>query len=273
MKNNRKAVLLIGAVCTVVLLLSGCLDMETVITVKPDGSGTVEQTFLMQKDILHMLASMSPEGEDGFSLMDKEELEKDAEKMGEGVTFVSAEPYERDAFEGYKSVYSFSDISKLRINQNPGANVPDSGMEEEGEDEDEELLEFVTFSFAKGNPRSLTIVLPQPEESESDWDEGQADAEEMPDTGEMEAMMQMYEKMKISMRVIIDGQIRETNATYRDGSTITLMEMDFGKILGDEKTFKKLARTNPGTLEGLKEIVDEVPGIKVELNEKVEVTF
>lgn len=271
MKNNRKAVLVIGAVCTVVLLLAGCLDMETVINVKPDGSGTVEQTFLMQKDILQMLASMSPEGEDGFSLMDKEELEQDAKKMGEGVTFVSAEPYERDAFEGYKSVYSFSDISKLRINQNPGANVPDSGMEEEGEDE--ELLEFVTFSFTKGNPHSLTIVLPQPEESESDWEEGQEDAEEMPDTSEMEAMIQMYEKMKISMRVNIDGQIRETNATYRDGSTITLMEMDFGKIFSDEKTFKKLARTNPGTLEGLKEIVDEVPGIKVELNEKVEVTF
>lgn len=268
MEKNKRTYILIAGLIGAVLLFTGCLDMETIVHVKSDGSGTVEQTFLMQKDILQMIQSMNPEGEEDFSLLDREELRENAEGMGEGVEFVSADPYERDEFTGYKAIYSFTDVSNLRINQNPGANMPDTGMEE-----DEAVREMITFSFNKGNPSTLVISLPRTEESKTEPEEGTEDAGEMPDTSEMESMMKMYEKMKISMRVELDGKIRKTNATHRDGSTVTLMEMDFGKIFSDEKTFKKLARTNPDTLEDLKEIVDEVPGIKVEMNEKVEVAF
>jgi hypothetical protein len=75
------------------------------------------------------------------------------------------------------------------------------------------------------------------------------------------------------MIVNVRGTIEETNATYRNGSTITLMEMEFGKIFSNEETFKSLAQSNPDTLQSMKELVEEVPGIKVELNEVVEVRF
>ena len=34
------------------LSLSGCIQFDTVIKVKPDGSGFIEETFLMRKDFL-----------------------------------------------------------------------------------------------------------------------------------------------------------------------------------------------------------------------------
>ncbi len=267
MRKRSKRILFPFLVLLGALLLAGCLDVDTTITVKPDGSGSVEQTFLMQSDILAMLKSMG--GEDGgdFSLMDTEELESNARAMGKGVELESAEPYERNGFEGYKAVYSFDDISNLRVNQNPGDSVPDAGPEE-GED----VKEFITFDFKKGNRSTLTINLPQ-EPGDADSDEAGEGVEDMPDSQEMDMIKQLYENMQLSMKVAVDGNIRKTNATHRNGSTLTLMEMDFGKIFGSKDTFEKLAKSNPQSLEEIKGLVDDVPGIKVELNETVTVEF
>jgi len=40
-----------------VLSLAGCLQVDTLIKVKPDGSGTIEETFMMRKDIVEMRAA------------------------------------------------------------------------------------------------------------------------------------------------------------------------------------------------------------------------
>jgi len=267
MRKRSKRIMFPLTVLLAVFLLAGCLDVDTTITVKPDGSGTVEQTFLMQSDILAMLKSMGGEESEGFSLMDMEEIESNARAMGEGVELESAQPYQRDGFEGYKAIYSFDDINNLRINQNPGDSIPDAGPEE-GED----VKEFITFSFKKGNRSTLTINLPR-DPGDADGDEVGEGAEDMPDPQEMEMIKQLYENMQLSMKVTVDGTIRKTNATHRNGSTLTLMEMDFGKIFGSKETFEKLAKSNPQSIEGIKALVDDVPGIKVELNEMVNVEF
>lgn len=267
MRKRSKRIIFPVTVVLAVLLLAGCLDVDTTITVKPDGSGTVEQTFLMQSDILAMLKSMGGEQSGDFSLMDREEIESNARAMGEGVEVESAEPYQRDGFEGYKAIYSFDDINNLRVNQNPGDSVPDAGPEE-----GEGVKEFITFAFNKDSRSTLTINLPQ-EPGDADGDETGEGVEDMPDSQEMDMIKQLYENMQLSMKVAVDGNIRKTNATHRNGSTLTLMEMDFGKIFGSKDTFEKLAKSNPQSLEEIKGIVDDVPGIKVELNETVTVEF
>ena len=49
----------------------------------------------------------------------------------------------------------------------------------------------------------------------------------------MMMMQQMFKDMKISLAVEVAGRIVETNAEYRDGSRVTLMEMDFNKVLAE----------------------------------------
>ena len=65
----------------------------------------------------------------------------------------------------------------------------------------------------------------------------------------------------------------ETNASYVDGSTVTLMDIDFANILEDEEKFKELMSANPETVEEMKELVKDNPGIKVEIEEAIRIRF
>ena len=251
-----------------ILLFSGCLQEETTISVKPDGSGTVSRTFMMQKEILEMLKSMGSMGDEGgdgeeFSLLDMDELQGEAQSMGPGVSLVSAVPYETDTFEGYKAVFSFSDINTLKINQNPGENVPNAASDGES------VKEIVTFSFTKGSPSTLKIFLPQ---TFDDPDESAGDTGE-PEPGELEMMKQIYGSMKMSLVVDVQGTITRTNASHREGSTLTLMELDFADIVKDEEILLRLSSSNMDSIEGLKKVMEDVPGMKVELQDTVEVQF
>ena len=153
----KKTLLLLVPVLFLIVL-TGCLQIETTVTVNTDGSGTVERIFMMQKEILAMLASMGSMGEEGeseeFELLDEEELKAEAIGMGEGVALVSAETYETETFSGYKAVFSYPDINKLMVNQNPAESVPDGAS-----DGEEAVQEMITFSFTKGNPATLKINL------------------------------------------------------------------------------------------------------------------
>jgi hypothetical protein len=250
-------------------MVTGCLDMETVINVEKDGSGTVEQTFLMQKDMVMMMQSMSEEQNGGeFALLDREELENNAAGMGEGVTLVSAEPLEREGFQGYKAVYSFTDINELEVNQNPGGKVPDTGPEQEPEVE-----ENLTFSFQRGTPSVLEVMFPKKEDLTAQSEDSDGQERRMPGEEEIEMMKQIYEKMRVAIKLTVDGTIRKTNATYRDGSTLTLMEIEFGKLFEDRETIERLTEREPGSLEAMKSLVNEIPGIKVELNDTINVAF
>lgn len=256
-----------------IIFMTGCLQVETTITVNKDGSGTVERVFMMQKEILAMLASMSSMGEeDGgeeFELLDREELNGEADGMGEGVKLVSAEPYETDTFSGYKATFSFPDINDLRVNQNPGESVPD------GAAEGDSPQEFVTFSFSKGASSTLKIKLPGDDYDQGDTYEDEVDQSgaQEPPAEDLEMMKQIYGTMKMSMHVRVNGNVRKTNATYQNGSTITLMEMDFSKVVENEEKLKLLASSSDESIEGMKALLEDIPGIKVELQDSVEVVF
>ena len=57
-----KKIILVLIPVLVLILLSGCLDSNTTITVASDGSGKVEQTFMMKHEILLMLQSLGALG-------------------------------------------------------------------------------------------------------------------------------------------------------------------------------------------------------------------
>ena len=49
-------------------------------------------------------------------MMNKEDLERTAARMGEGVRLVSSEPVKGDAgFEGTKAIFAFDDINKIQV--------------------------------------------------------------------------------------------------------------------------------------------------------------
>ena len=92
--------------------------------------------------ILHQLKN--------FLSLKEDEIKADAKDYGEEVKYVSHELISDDNWEGFEVVYSFNDITKIKIQPDPGSKV---GMgDEEGETTADE--EYYFFKFKKGRFQS-----------------------------------------------------------------------------------------------------------------------
>ncbi len=244
------------------LLLGGCLEVETLIKVNQDGSGTVEERFLLGAQLSQIVASSGDQGQS--SPVDKEDLRQRATKMGKGVGLKSAEPISDGERQGYLAIFEFQDINQLRINQNPGDKASSPGMQQQ-----ETVEEFVTFQFTPGDPAELKIISPEAEFTS----DGDAPTLGGGNDGSMGMMKAMLKEMRIAMAIEVSGEIRGTNASYHEGRRITLMELDFGKLIEDADRFEELAQANPQTIGEMQELMEGIEGIKVQLEPELWVSF
>jgi hypothetical protein len=260
------------------LALSGCIDTATKLSVKTDGSGTIEKTIVISKTLVDFVENMGAKG-DATSIesgmVSESSLKAEAAQMGSDVTFVSAQKITTSKGNGYKALYSFKDVTKVKLNQNPAGDVtlPSSPGGAGGGAGQAATAELVTFKFTKGTPAVLTIVSPKIQPSTSTAKAAQpqtssADAEQM-----MQALKPLYADLRIALYVEVQGKISETNATFVEGSTVTLMDMDFGKILADDAVFKKLAASQTQSVKEVQELVKTIPGVKLDMQENITVTF
>ena len=260
------------------LFLSGCFQIERVINVNKDGSGTIEETVLMSQEFINQIKQMATsfgggeieENKDESTYHNVDDLKKQALKMGEGVKYVSSKPLERDGKLGHYVLYSFNDIAEIKIDENPADNMMgSSGM---GKDKEE-----MYFKFKKGKTSELTIIFPQMDD-EDENEEIEYEAEEPEGISsasdqDIKMMKAMYDGMKISVKVIVDGKIVETNATHKDGNVVTLSEMDFDVIMDNEKAFQALAGSKEATDEEMKKSMQKFKGFKADINEEVVIKF
>jgi hypothetical protein len=274
------------------VLLLGCFQTEMVVKVKPDGSGMLVQTVLVRKDVMNQMRAMAQsfaqEGQpqEELKLLDEKELKETAQKLGEGVSYVKAEEILNENFEGYKAVFSFTDINKLHIDQNPSGSLPSDDSEKKAPQE------FITFKFKKGKTSKLTITMPEGKTKKQDTGKNEEEpasssktdentTEETPEATSdpqqeqmMMAMMQeMLKGMKVSIAVEVEGKIIKTNASIQDGNKLILMDIDFDKLLAAQDEFKEFVKTNPETMSEAKEIMKKIPGMKMEMEKVVKVKF
>jgi len=260
------------------ILLSGCFEVSTLIKVKKDGSGTIEEIVLFNEGMMSgMMSGFGMDAEEEAkeqenSYYDEEKLKKDIAKYGENVSYVSSKPLEKNGKVGYEVIYAFEDITKLTVNENPAGSAMASNpmMGAMGDASSEDL----SFEFKKGKTSELIVKFPKLQEelkeAEEDIPEEIEDIEM--DPSEMEMMKAMFAGMKFSMKFEFEGKITKTNATNKDGSTITFVEMDFDEILKDVDNFKKLNIMKENQ-EDMKKIMKDFPGVKIEMNEELQVQF
>jgi len=247
----------------VATLCTGCIRSATVINVKADGSGTVEQTMLVNLGLMKgMLGGLGGQSTPAPGALNEADLKRTAARMGEGVTYVSAEPVKSpDGFEGSKAIYAFTDVTKLRVDQDPNL----SGSTTGGISTPPKDSNPVTFAFAKaGGVNTLTVSLK---------DEPKADAKAPAPTGGpdmdnpqmMEMMKSMFKGFKVSIDVVVAGAIVKTNADHVSGSRVTLLEMDMETLLKDEAKLKELQKVlGPGaSVSELKPYLKDVKGLKI----------
>jgi hypothetical protein len=288
----------------IVFLLCGCIQDTIVIHVKPDGSGTIEETSLISNSIIEVMESFTSAiggPDEGKSGQDKKETIKDdsqkeakkssdemiakmvkdaelrAATYGASVKFVSAKPVTTDTGSGSFAVYSFHDINQVRVNQNPSDKLNSQKAEKDASPPKEE---FLLFTFVQGSPSKLVVTLPAqknaavgspatPETAIGDEDKSNKEA----DAQAMEMMKEIFKDMKLVISLKFEGTIVKTNASYRDGSMITLVEMDFNKFLDNADLLKQLSAAKPKSIEETKTLLKNVKGLKFEMNNPVTVEF
>ncbi|XOV93909.1 MAG: hypothetical protein ACFHWX_04215 [Bacteroidota bacterium] len=284
MKKSYRIIVIILSL----LLFTSCIRVETVIKVNKDGSGTITETVMMSKVFVDMMRSFSESFSDlggdeakeaeEFSLFDEEKLTSEAMDYGEGVAYSSGKKVVDKDWEGYTAVYSFKDISKVKLNTSQEDKV-DTGMNGpsmEDEPQEEKDDEFYYFTFEKGSTPKLIINRYEVEKGDDTTEEFE-ETETTDEGSEMDMMnsemMNMFTGMHFNMTIEVNGKVTNSNASYRDGSVITLMDMDFGKMMKNKEAFSELTKKKPETASEMKSFMEKFDGLKLELEQPITVSF
>lgn len=246
------------------LLLSACFEVSSVVTVNKDGTGSIEETALVGAQMKAMMASMPADGggEGGPNmkdiLPDKAKAEERAKKLGEGVTVKSHEPVKMpDGREGVKVTYAVADLSKLKY-QPFDAKEKDEGEEKKP----------MTFALSGG---TLTVSIPPDKTKEKSGEEKpKMPAEQM--QAQMAMMKPMFAGMRMAVQIKGGGGIASSDASHLSGDTVTIMDVQFDKLMEKPEVFGKFmesADDKSMTAAQAAEQFKGVDGIKIEGKEKV----
>jgi hypothetical protein len=239
--------------------LTACLNSTTLVKVKPDGSGTVEQTTLMNVAALKGMMGGAA-GQMNGPMMNREELERTATRMGEGVRLVSSEPVKGDnGFEGVKAIFAFEDINKIQVSQGP------SGPRSSEPTSDDP----VRFKLTRNGATSTLNINFVDRPGAGKTDTAPAPPGDMPDLSNpmiMNMVKTMFQGFKINIGLEVVGSIVKTNADYVTGPRLTLLELDVAELLADEAKFKTLqGKLGPdASLSEVKPYLKDFKGIKID---------
>ncbi len=256
---RRCSLALLVALCS-----SACLRSTTTIDLKDDGSGTIVQETAVSTQAMGMLqglAGANQTGDKPAPLFGEEQARKAADTMG--VTFVSGEPYKAGELEGYRARYSFTDIAKVTLKMDQGTNSIGPGAETKKPP--------FGFAFKRGSAASmLTIQMPDQTPGAPGalpFPGGGSDADKAQMTQAMTMMKVMMRGLFVDVGLNVNGRILKSNAPYVEGSRVTLLQIDFDKLLADDSALLKLqGATDIKTLAN-------VPGLKVVTEPTVTIEF
>lgn len=263
------------------LVLPSCFQHETTVTLNKDGSGTIVEQSLLGAQMIAMMDQMAAGfGGGGENAKDplkemfsEDKAKKRASELGEGVTFEKSEPVNVNGSKGAKVTYRFKDINTIKLSPGDGMQSMSPGAGMPGAEEAAAKVEDpIKFSYKDGK---LTVKMPQPKKPDAAESPAAEDAAK-PDMDNPEAMAmmkQMFADMKMGMKLVIEPGIAETTATHSDGKTITLMEMDFGKLIEKPDNLKKMAAMDQKDPTAAMEALKGIDGVKFEAKPEITVSL
>lgn len=270
-----------GALAIVVATLSGCITFLTEIHVAADGSGTLVQTLSMNpqafKGAMQKLSKgMGGSGEIKETTKEEKtdkgpfsaaQLAEKAKELGEGVTFVSAEPIQSQTAQGVRVTYRFSEIGKVFVNPKPAAALGSEGAGRSSEN-------AMRFRFERQGGRSiLTAILPPQEKKTAEPPPPAA-----PDVNEEQLALvkQMFKGLHLRLTIDVGGRITSTNSAYHTDDRVTLMDLDLDPLLEKPEMLKALNKrfvAAMGDDAKAAAALSELPGIKIDIQPKIRIEF
>jgi hypothetical protein len=238
------------------LSLNSCFQKETTIHLKKDGSGTISEDVRLSKQMLAMpaddLKMMLAEAEKAAMLQ--------AARLGEGVTFVKFEKISQGDSKGWRSSYEFADINKVRISNRIDMESADT------EPAEINAKHLIAFKYSDGN---LTIHPNM--DTDAEKPAAAAEGGQEPPAEAVAQMKEMLGELKYGIKLTVDSGIAETNATHRADNTITLLELDMGKVMADQENMKRLGGVDEGDPSGSLQALKGADGVRFETKPEVTV--
>lgn len=240
------------------LLAAGCIKEKLLVVVNGDGSGnivldtsmTAEAAAMMQQTAASFASALGGTNATEAvkeELIKEDDLRERASDFGSGVEFVRLKRTKEEGTEGAIAVYSFKDVTKLRLPLQKGggptgaADLVDGAKPEPGQ--------AVTFAFTPGDTKTLKINVPQEpkEKAEAAAKEAPAKDKAAPAGAEGLAemgnamigpMLQMFKGLEMSIAVQVKGEIVKSTAAHRQGDKgerAMLMEVKFDELMKSPK--------------------------------------
>jgi hypothetical protein len=276
---------LLALVAVAATLSAGCFQSETVIRVKADGTGTIEQTNLANKEMLGMAAGMAkqavqnaggasggaaPNMDNLGDLFDEAKIREQASSFGLGVRFVSSAPLAQNGLTGVRATFAFDDVRLLNLNNRQSGS---------GATPTPQLRFDLEKPVVDGGPMLLRIRMPQgtrPPDEAAAGVAAPATPAPRPDLPpEALAMVRtMFKGARVDVAVEVDGAIVTTDAPRRDGSRVTIFGLDFEQLLSDPSKFSALQSMKPGTdFATARKALEGVPGVLLPAAPTVTIEF
>jgi hypothetical protein len=271
--------LAVALVAAVAALSAGCFQSETIIHVKADGTGTIEQTNLANKEMLGMAAGMTrqavqqsgadpggtPNLDNIGDLFDEAKIREQASSFGLGVRYLSSEPVSKNGLSGAHATFAFDDVRLLNLSnrQGTGAATPTP------------QLRF-DLEKAEAGGSTLHIRLPDGRSTAPDAAADAPPIAQRPDLPpEALAMVRsMFKGAKIEVAVDVEGAIVTTDAPKRDGSRVTIFGLDLEQLLSDPSKFTALQGLRPGVdFSTARKALEGVPGVILPATSTVTIEF
>jgi hypothetical protein len=256
MKRIRLALVLAGA-----LACNACFQFSTVLTLKADGSGTIDQRLLFTQAAVAQLRQFAALGGGGqtFDPVSEQQARDAAATMGAGVTYVSSTPVNTSEGVGRDIKYAFTDVTQLRLDQAPpppgGLPAPRTGDQ-------------VSFKLTRqpDGHALLTIAVPQLPSL------GGASASSSGPSADQIAMLKpMLAGAHITIAVEPAGRLVRTSSPYVEGQRVTLADVSVDSLLRDETLLTRLQAAQ--TPDETKAILKSVPGLKINLEPEITIEF
>lgn len=282
--SGRLARALVAAtIVPLAAVTTGCFRSDTVIHVKADGTGTIEQTNLANKQMLAMASGMAksaakeagadtsktPDLDQLGDLFDEARIKEQASTFGEGVRYVSSEPLAQDGLNGVKAVFAFDDVRLLNLN-NSGSSTGGAAMPK------------LRFDLQRTPDGASTLRIRLPEGTRS-GPGGDPAATAPPATTpprqdippEALAMVRnMFKGARLTIGVEVEGAIVTTDAPAREGSRVTVFGLDIEQLLSDPAKFAALQSMKPGTdFATARKALEGVPGVVLPATPTVSIEF
>lgn len=253
---------------------AGCLSSNVVLTVRPDGSGTLEQTVQLRqssmRDLVRLLPpETQPRPATRTAAAFPEPNQMTAGWMFGGVRVSSSRPISSGDVVGRQTIYAFDDVRTVEVDLmlDSPSGIPAFYRVAAVEPWAKTRLKF-TLAPAAGGVQRLTAHFPKFRmdplaEPPAGWASGSPE--------EMAALRRVLDGSRVTITVRTTTPLLQTNSPHRDGNQVTLLDADLAQALFSRQM--DMLRATPATFDELIYAFADLPGVTLASEHDVTIDF